>query len=225
VIGVMVAVIAVIGAVVLAFVPLGGGGSGGSGGGGSDLGLPEQPDTVVPEPTVPDPTFADPTFADPTDPDPTYADPEPSPTQLTYQVVDAPGGMSVSVPSSWSVHAGASSTNVQADDPDADCFLRFGGGKADPRPLGTVVSGFERTTPSIQTGYQRLQLSSVAYGQAQAAVDWEFTFSSDTGPRHAYGRYWRTGGTDYVVYASCAVDDWSEAEQPLSTMFDTASPQ
>jgi hypothetical protein len=217
VVGVMLAVVVVIAAIVVAFVPIG----------GRHSALPA-PTVPPPAPTGAFPTEPAPTETFPTDTFPTEDPPTEEPTSTVpagYQVATAPGGLSVAIPATWPTGAAAAASNVQANDPDADCFLRFGGDVADTRPLAAVVAGFEKNTPTIRRDYRRLQLAPVSYGFADEAVDWEFTFTAAAGPRHAYGRYWRLGGTDYVAYGSCSAGAWSQLGEPLSTMFATADPQ
>ncbi len=220
VIGVVVVVVAVIGGVAVALVP--------TGGGSDAIGpVPTAAPRYEPVPTE-EPTDTFPTDTLPPDTLPTDTLPTEDPTPAGpdgYQTVAAPGGLTVHIPGDWPVKDGAVPSNLQADDPGADCLLRFGGDTADDRPLLAVVSGFETHTPSIKKAYHRLQLTQVTYGQADDAVDWEFTFTSGTGPRHAYGRYWRTGGTDYVAYGSCATGAWTQFGEVLSTLLDTADPQ
>jgi hypothetical protein len=224
-IGVALAVVAVIGGVTVALVPIGGGppATAGSGSLSTDA-LPQTADSQPTDEPFPTEDPAD-TFPseDPTDPVPTE---DPTGTVPDgYQTVSAPAGLTVNIPGTWPVKAGAVASNLQADDPDADCLLRFGGDTAADAPLLDVVAGFEKHTPSIRTDFRRLQLTSISYGRADEAVDWEFTFSATTGPRHAYGRYWRTGGTDYVAYGSCSDGDWTQLGAVLTTLFDTADPQ
>jgi hypothetical protein len=220
--GVGLAVLTILGAVVYALVP-----------GGSPTDRTSSSASATEGPTYAGPTWVEPTYT----PDPTYVEPtytpeptftpeptEPSPTVPPgYRTVDAPGGLTVAVPARWSV-APSSEINMQADDPDADCLVRFGGSPADADPLDQVVAGFETTNPRIRAGYERVRLDPVSYGTADEAVDWEFTFRADDGPRHAYGRYWRLYDTDYVVYASCATGAWPRIGEVIDTLIATASP-
>lgn len=209
--GVGVAVVTIVSAVVFALVP------GGTSTGGT--GSAEGPSPL--------PTYVEPTYDPTDDPEPTYT-PEPTeePTATVppgYETVDAPGGLTVAIPAGWPVSA-PSDINRQADAPDTDCLVRYGGSPSDPEPLEKVVARFETTNPRIRPDYQRMRLEPVSYGVAEEAVDWEFTFRSDTGPRHAYGRYWRLYGTDYVVYASCATGAWPRMGEVVTTLTDTAAP-
>ncbi len=131
----------------------------------------------------------------------------------------------LAIPDGWPVKPGAVPSNQQADNPMfPDEFLRFGGSPAPAMPLVDSVMQSERSITSIREGYQRLRLADVPSTSAQEAVDWEFTFTKDGQFRHAYGRYWRTGGMDYVVYASAPDGTWSNLEPIIEVMVRTAGP-
>jgi hypothetical protein len=217
-IGVTMVVVVIVGATVVGMVSFGGARSD-LADVGATRSYPPNPEPTYADPTYPTPTYADPTYAYPTE--------EPTPTATVpdgYRTVSAPAGLTLSIPAGWPVKPGAVASNVQADDPGTDCLIRFGGETADPRALSDVVAGLEKTTPSIRRDYRRVQLSPVSYGAAGEAVQWEFTFRSGTGPRHAFGLYWRIYDTDYVVYGSCSTGAWPRLGEVLTTMADTAAP-
>jgi hypothetical protein len=197
--------------------------------GGSDLGLPNTVDSTAPaEAETTDTGQAAPT-------DITGTTPEAPPTTATttetgqvlpdgFAMVSGPGGVQVPIPATWSVHAGAVPTNLQADDPGRPGrFIRFGG---DAMPLDDALAAvrmYERATPSIRTDYRRLRLARVSFGPIGEGVDWEFTFSKDGRQRHAYGRYWQQNGLLYVVYLSTWEDDWPDSHDILAEALNGAS--
>jgi hypothetical protein len=215
-IGVTAAVAVMVGAVAMAIVP----------GMGSDGRRPAAL-TTAPYPTVPPPTYVEPTYVEPTYVEPTYAEPTetatPGAVPPGYQAAQGAEGLTVAVPGGWTAEPIKNSTNVQVVDPAGDCLLRFGGSVAD---TSTVMEAVDVQVASLSSRpqYQKIQQQAVDYGYADDAVDWEFTFRADTGPRHAYGRYWRVGGIDYVVYGSCSTAAWPSFGDALDTAFATANP-
>jgi hypothetical protein len=128
----------------------------------------------------------------------------------------------VAIPAAFQLTASPSAANQQAADPaNPDAFLRFGGSAAPKTALLTEIEAGERTNPNIRNGYQRLRLTTITF-QATTAVDWEFTFVKDGRTRHAYGRYWRVGGTGYVVYASAPVEQWDALQPAFGHMLASA---
>jgi hypothetical protein len=151
----------------------------------------------------------------------------PSPTSMAqsddFRQVDGPAGLSVAIPAAFQLTASPSAANQQAADPaNPDAFLRFGGSPAPKTTLLSEIQAGERTNPNVRNGYQRLQLTTITF-QGTTAVDWEFTFIKDGHTRHAYGRYWRVGGTGYVVYASAPVDQWAALQPAFGHMLASAT--
>lgn len=145
-----------------------------------------------------------------------------TPQSDDFRHVDGPAGLSVAVPTAFQLTASPSAANQQAADPaNPEAFLRFGGSAAPKTALLAEIEAGERTNPNIRNGYQRLQLTTTSF-QGTTAVDWEFTFIKDGRTRHAYGRYWRVGGTGYVVYASAPVEQWDALQPAFSHMLASA---
>jgi hypothetical protein len=196
-------------------------------GGGGGLGLPGT-DTNSTDTNSTDTGSTDTGQPVPTDVD--TAIPEQSPTADGaeslpdgYTPVSGPGGVRVPIPSSWSVHAGAVATNLQADDPGRPGrFVRFGADAMSSGDALATIQSYERDTPTIRKGYQRLRLESVSFGPTGTAVDWEFTFSKDGRSRHAYGRYWYEDGLLYVVYLSAWSVDWPDSQDILTVVLNGA---
>ncbi len=160
---------------------------------------------------------------------PTYTPPSssvtstgPTPSSDDFRRVDGPAGLSVTIPTAFQLTTSPSAANQQAADPvHPDAFLRFGGSAAPKTTLLAEIEAGERTNPNVRNGYQRLRLTTVDF-QATTAVDWEFTFIKDGRTRHAYGRYWRVGGTGYVVYASAPVEQWDALQPAFDHMLTSA---
>jgi hypothetical protein len=143
----------------------------------------------------------------------------------SYRTVTGPAGVQVAIPADWTVKAGAVPSNLQADSPNGESLIRFGGSAAEGRPLLDTVASNETGNPNIASGYQRLLLEPVT-SMATEAVDWEFEFVNKEGVlRHSYGRYWRLDGIDYVVYASSSADQWDTMTEVVDVMVRTAGPR
>jgi hypothetical protein len=140
-----------------------------------------------------------------------------------YRMVTGPAGVHVAIPADWSVRQGAVPSNLQADSPAGDRFIRFGGSASTALPLLETVATNETGNANIAGGYQRIQLAPVSSLPVEA-VDWEFLFVKDGVTRHSYGRYWRLDGIDYVVYASTAADLWYAMTDIIDVMVSTAGP-
>lgn len=148
----------------------------------------------------------------------------PSQPPLALRVVTAPGGLTVSIPADWPVAPGAVPSNLQADEPGGTgVYVRFGGSPAGPDSLFGTIAAYDRDFAVNREGYQRIRLET-ASSQGGEAVDWEFLFTKDGVARHASGHYWRSGQTEYVVYAAAPVDRWPQARDVLQVMIQTASP-
>jgi hypothetical protein len=186
------------------------GGSGTQSAPGGAARRPQTPDYAPPPPR---------TYTTPSRPVPTT---ESTTEASDYRRVDAPAGLSVSIPGAFQLTSSPSAANQQAADPASpDAFLRFGGSAAPKAALLAEIEAGERTNPNVRNGYQRLQLTTISF-QGTTAVDWEFTFIKDGRTRHAYGRYWRVGATGYVVYASAPADQWYTIQSAFNHMLTSA---
>jgi hypothetical protein len=149
-----------------------------------------------------------------------------TPTTTNARILTGPYGMQVSAPPDWTTKPGTVPSVTEVDNPAVPGqFIRFGG--ATPVSSGTLldtVLQYEQTTPGISSGYQRVQLDSVSFGSAPEAVEWEFTFGTNQGTRHASGLYWRINGIEYVLYASSYEADWATTQQAFQAMQATAGP-
>jgi hypothetical protein len=139
-----------------------------------------------------------------------------------YSTVTGPDNMTTEIPSGWAQVP--SGTYVQANDPaDSGRFVRYG---ATPAPAGDLLASLTsaaQTNPTIQTGYQQVQLITVAY-HGDPAVDWEFEYVKAGVTRHIYSRYWEAGGIEYFVYVSSTSDRWSATSPIFDAMANAATP-
>lgn len=147
-------------------------------------------------------------------------------TDTLTQAETGPDGMRLQVPAGWTTRSGTSPSVTELDNPTVPGqYLRFGA--APPVVAGTLldaVESYEQTTPTIQTDYQRVQLTSVSFGDAPEAVEWEFTFTGNGGTRHAAGLYWRIDGIEYVLYVSSYDTDWDTTDQVFQAVQATVTP-
>lgn len=170
------------------------------------------------------PTSAPPASASPSAPGlPSASSLNPGVVPPGFRQVPGPGGILVSIPEDWPVKPGSTASNMQADDPDSPGdLIRFGSSPSSTASLLDSVVENEADTPSIRDGYRRLRIERV-HGTTDI-VEWEFLFIKDGQPRHAYGRYWRLGGLDYVVYASAATSTWPGLQPVVDVVVRTAAP-
>jgi hypothetical protein len=147
----------------------------------------------------------------------------PTPQPAEFRRANGPAGLSVDLPAAFQVTSSPAAANLQAADPaDPDAFVRFGGSAAPKSTLLAEIEAGERTNPNIRAGYRRIQLTTVPF-QATTAVDWEFTFDKGGVSRHAYGRYWRSGTTGYVLYASAPAGRWNSIEPVFGHLLSSAT--
>ncbi|MFJ8959031.1 hypothetical protein ACIRG5_06540 [Lentzea sp. NPDC102401] len=141
-------------------------------------------------------------------------------TPSGYREVTGPNGVFVAIPETWTVAAGSQPTNHQADDPATPgAVVRYGASASEARPLYDAVAANES---GVKTGYQRLKLATVSSGAP--VVEWEFLYTAEGVQRHAFARYWRRAGLDYIVYGASNVADWSQMQQVVHVMVSTAGP-
>lgn len=190
----------------------------------------------APTPTTPSSTPASATTA-PTTPAPTTTAPPATsdapvstatpvaPVPPGYRLLTGAGRIRVAVPVDWTVRAHYPiATNTQVSDPlDPGRLVRFGGDPLEGADLADKVATLARKA-ATRDGYQELQRRPVAFGGG-TAWDWEFTYVKDGTAMHAYGRYWRVGATDYVVYAAAPEPSWAGVVPVLQVMVDTATPR
>lgn len=56
------------------------------------------------------------------------------------------------------------------------------------------------------------------------AMLWQFEFDADTGRKRIDAEYWRTDGTDYLIYGSGPVADFATTKKYVDYMVERARP-
>ncbi len=142
-----------------------------------------------------------------------------------FQRVSGPGGITLAIPKDWPVTPGSLATHVQADDPATPgSLIRYGGSPSESRPLLDAVASNEQDNTGVQNGYQRLKLARVPSATGAEIVEWEFTYLANGVSKHAFARYWRLNGTDYIVYAGATAEAWPAMASVVDVMVRTAGP-
>jgi hypothetical protein len=141
-----------------------------------------------------------------------------------FHQIRSTAGLKLSIPDGWTARPVANAAAEQrADDPaHPGAFLQFGGYTTAHASQLARVQGYEQARQ--RTDYVRLKLNPVIYGDADDAVEWEYTFRGDT-QLHAYGRYWREGKREYVLYALAPEADWDATWDVLRNALNGASPK
>lgn len=171
----------------------------------------EEPNPGTPVPGTTGPVYPDP--ADTTDP------PQPN---AAYQRLTGPGGISVEVPAGWADGQGSASYRQVGEADPAGAFARFGGYAPTRSSLLTEITAGERGNPKIRTGYHRISLSATGFRGAEA-VDWQFTFVKDAVTRHVHGLYWRSAGSEYLIYLSAPEVEWPALEPVFDVVRDSVT--
>ncbi len=141
-------------------------------------------------------------------------------TPVGFRKVNGPNGIFVSIPETWTVTPGSQPTNHQADDPATPgALVRYGASTSEARPLYDAVAANEA---GVKTGYQRIKLATVS--SSAEVVEWEFLYTVDGVQRHAFARYWRRAGLDYIVYGASNVPDWARTQQVVHSVLSSAGP-
>lgn len=142
-----------------------------------------------------------------------------------FQRVSGPGGITLAIPQAWTVAPGSLATHVQADDPATPgSLIRYGGSPSESRPLLDSVASNEQDNSGIQNGYQRLKLAQVPSTTGADIVEWEFTYLANGVTKHAFARFWRLNGTDYIIYGGATAAAWPAMATVVDVMVRTAGP-
>lgn len=141
-------------------------------------------------------------------------------TPTGYRAVTGPNGVFVSIPQTWTVAPGSQPTNHQAEDPATPgAVIRYGASASEARPLYDAVAANEA---GVKSGYQQIRLATVS--SSAEVVEWEFLYTAEGVQRHAFARYWRRAGLDYIVYGASNAADWTQMQQVVYIMVQTAGP-
>jgi Protein kinase domain len=136
--------------------------------------------------------------------------------------VFAAQGLRVAVPSGWTVTPVPGTHERRAVDPAASApFLQFGGYRPGHTDQLARVRGYAAAEGA---GYRLVRMTRVTYGTASDAVDWEYTYLVHGSRRHAYGRYWRSGAAEFVLYAGAPQAAWPALEPVFSASVTASRP-
>lgn len=150
--------------------------------------------------------------------------PTSTPPSADYQVETGPGGVTVSIPSGWTITQPFASED-EADDPSGSgSLIRYGGTQSGSGSLLAAVTGDETSNTSVKTGYQQLQLAQVVSPTGDETVVWEFLFAKDGVQRHVLSWFWRAQGYDYLAYFSATEANWPTMQPIVTEAEQTAAP-
>lgn len=159
----------------------------------------------------------------PSTPPPTSAPPASTPAATT-QIVSGPGGLTTKIPVGWTAKVRSGGTDAQATNPKTPTsFLRYGGSPSPARPLADVMRNAERSFSTTYPGYTLIALRPGTW-RGHESVSWQFEFDTPDGRKHVESVYWRTGGHDYVLYASSLLTNWPAMKGIYTTAYNATSP-
>ena len=132
-------------------------------------------------------------------------------------------GFSIGVPDGWAVsHKGH---YVYVEPPDGTMYLLIDQTThPKPDPLADWRQQ-EAARRSTFPDYHLIRLEAVNYPQAQKAADWEFTYTSSSGPRHVLNRNVLANSRHaYALYWSVPADQWDASYHFFRTLARTFRP-
>ncbi|GAA1603391.1 hypothetical protein GCM10009789_66740 [Kribbella sancticallisti] len=128
------------------------------------------------------------------------------------------------IPVGWQAKPREGQTSTQATDPaEPTSFLRYGGSPSPSRPLFDVQKDGEAEFITRYPSYQRVALTPGKW-RGHESVTWEFEFDAEGGRKHVNSVYWRSGGVDYVLYASALVTTWPKMKTIYTTALTSTKP-
>jgi hypothetical protein len=137
-----------------------------------------------------------------------------------------PRGLTLALPGDWTIKAAAA--GQQAVDPARPGdTAQFNGVPAADGDLLAAVRSLEQQVqgdPKI-SGYARLIFRAAHYGNADAAVEWAYSFTRDGTQQRTAGRVWRINGSDYSMFVTAPVPDFQRVRRVFETMLNTANPR
>ncbi|MEU4065743.1 serine/threonine-protein kinase [Streptomyces wedmorensis] len=157
-----------------------------------------------------------------TSPTPAPASPEASPAPYGYMWVDDPGGFRVAVPKDW---PRSTADNGILYTPDQrQHLLGFTVSPGAGVVPGAHLLELERSNQSLPD-YRRIVLTANTH-QGGPGAQWEFTWTAETGPRHAIAQsYIAPNGKEYVIYVAYPEVDWPAGRQLFDSVLTTFSPR
>ncbi|WP_199439275.1 hypothetical protein [Umezawaea beigongshangensis] len=102
--------------------------------------------------------------------------------------------------------------------------IRFGGAPPEGAPaLLARIEDAHAGHSANSSGYELATLRET-YFHGTPAVEWEYRFSSSSGPRRVIALYWVRSGIEYIVYASSTPQDWPEMRDVFDVVTAHATP-
>ncbi|WP_461121547.1 hypothetical protein [Saccharothrix stipae] len=173
--------------------------------------------TTTPPPTTPPPTTTPPTSGTTIN-----SSTAPPPDQ---QRVEAPGGLTTTIPAQWTITTGTVATTLVATDPTSPHReVRLGGAPVtDPsKPLLDRITA-AATDREREAGHQRVTLTATTI-RNHPAVIWEFAENATSGPKRVATAFWESKGVEYVLYSSGPPEEWEQTKSRLTRMVEAATP-
>ncbi|NUT46169.1 MAG: hypothetical protein HOV94_02445 [Saccharothrix sp.] len=146
-------------------------------------------------------------------------------TRSPDQRVNAPGGLTTTIPADWTITTGTVATTLVATDPTSPRReLRLGGapvtdpGKSLLERITEAATARER-----EPGHRRVALAATTI-RDHPAVTWEFDEDATSGPKRVATAYWEADGVEYVLYSAGPPEEWDQTRARLTRMTDSATP-
>ncbi|MEV4026924.1 hypothetical protein AB0K14_29225 [Actinosynnema sp. NPDC050801] len=180
---------------------------------------------AIPVITTPPPTTPPPTTPPPTKTPLTTTPPSSGITPPDQQRVEAPGGLTTTIPAKWTITTGTVATTLVATDPTSPHReVRLGGAPVtDPsKPLLDRITT-AATDREREAGHRRVTLTATTI-RNHPAVTWEFDENATSGPKRVATAFWESKGVEYVLYSSGPPDEWEQTKSRLTRMVDAATP-
>ncbi|PSL58456.1 hypothetical protein B0I31_101674 [Saccharothrix carnea] len=153
---------------------------------------------------------------------PTTTTTNPTPDQRQIQ---APGGLTTTIPADWTVTTGTVATTLVATDPASpEREVRLGGAPVTD-PAKTLLDRITEaaTDREREPGHRRVTLAATTI-RDHPAVTWEFTENTPTGPKQVATAFWEVAGVEYVLYSAGPPAEWDLTRTRLTLMVDAAKP-
>ena len=191
-----------------------------------DARQPEPTTAALTLPSVTDTTPPTTTTPTTTEPEPTTTPPATTPSTTTPNTrrVNAPGGLTTTIPPDWTIATGTVATTLVATDPTSPHReLRLGGAPVTD-PSTPLLDRITRaaTDREREPGHRRLTLTATTI-RDHPAVTWEFEENTTT-PKRVATAFWEVNGVEYVLYSAGPPQEWDATRARLTHMIETSTP-
>ncbi|MFE2752218.1 hypothetical protein ACFXGA_09445 [Actinosynnema sp. NPDC059335] len=154
--------------------------------------------------------------------------PAPTPTTTNpsdLRQIEAPGGLTTTIPATWTVAEGTVTTTLVATDPTSPRReLRLGGAPVTD-PGKTLLDRITEaaTDREREPGHRRVTLTATTI-RGHPAVTWEFDENASSGPKRVATAFWEANGIEYVLYSAGPPEEWELTRSRLALMSASAKP-